>query len=324
MMLADGEDAVAVPVLGDVGDARRPARRRWAARRASLAVDVHRAGHESAHPGDGLGQLDLAVAGHAGDADDLAAADRRTTRRRSRARRGRCGRRGPAPATRTGASPRVAGGLGGGSRSRPRHAMPAATSVTRPTAASSPTMSGRELGGRVPARAHRADPLAVTHHGQRVADRHGLADLVGDEHDAHALVDDGPQRAEQRVDLLRREVRRRLVEHEDLGSAVERLEDLHPLAQADRQVRRPRPGVDRQAEPLGELGDAGRRLLEVDRRPGRQRGAEHDVLGHRVGVHLEEVLVDHADPGEMASRGSRISTAEPSSTTDPPSGRYSP
>ena len=190
----------------------------------------------------------------------------------------------------------VAGGLGGGSGSgRGTHAGrdhvgdPADGGVVA-------HHEGRELGGRCAGPAHRAHPLAVTHHRQRVADGHGLADLVGDEHDAHALVDDGPQRAEQRVDLLRREVRRRLVEHKDLGSAVEGLEDLHPLAQADRQVRHTRPGVDRQAEPLGELGDAGRRLLEVDRRPGRQRGAEHDVLGHRVGVHLEEVLVDHADP----------------------------
>ena len=113
------QDAVAVPVLGDVGDARLqphgggpPAER--------LAVDVHRAAIESAHPGEGLGQLDLAVAGHAGDADDLAAADLETTRRGSRARHGRCGRPGrappPAPARR-----RSRGRARRWQRFRPRH-----------------------------------------------------------------------------------------------------------------------------------------------------------------------------------------------------------
>ena len=78
---------------------------------------------------------------------------------------------------------------------------------------------------------------------------------MGDEHDAHALVDDRPQRAEQRVDLLWGQVRRRLVEHEHLGPAVERLEDLDALAQAHREVGDRGLRVDGQAEPLGELGD---------------------------------------------------------------------
>ena len=62
--------------------------------------------------------------------------------------------------------------------------------------------------------------------------------------------------AEQLLGLERREHRRRLVEDEDVALAVERLEDLDPLADADRQVLDLGVGVDVEPVLLGQLDDA--------------------------------------------------------------------
>ena len=54
--------------------------------------------------------------------------------------------------------------------------------------------------------------------------------------DGEALGAQLAQVGEQLVDLLRHEHRRRLVEDEDAGAAVEHLEDLDPLPVADAEV----------------------------------------------------------------------------------------
>src|SRR5699024_4504963 len=56
---------------------------------------------------------------------------------------------------------------------------------------------------------------AVAHHRHPVTYAHGFADLVGDEDDAHALIDHGADRLEQRVDFLWRQVGGRLVQDQD-------------------------------------------------------------------------------------------------------------
>ena len=52
------------------------------------------------------------------------------------------------------------------------------------------------------------------------------------------------QHVEEQPGLLRRQHRGRLVEDQHLGVAVQRLEDLHPLEDADREVADPRPRID--------------------------------------------------------------------------------
>ena len=64
------------------------------------------------------------------------------------------------------------------------------------------------------------------------------------------------QRVEQRGRLLGRQDRGRLVEDQDARLAVQRLQDLHPLLLADRQLPDTRPRVDVEAVALAELGDA--------------------------------------------------------------------
>ena len=92
------------------------------------------------------------------------------------------------------------------------------------------------------------------------------------------------QGAEERLGLLRRQHRGRLVEDQDAGVAVERLEDLDALALADGEVADPRVGVDLEAEAPGEVA----RCAPAPRRA-RCRGCQSgrvpsdDVLEHASG-----------------------------------------
>jgi hypothetical protein len=76
---------------------------------------------------------------------------------------------------------------------------------------------------------------ALAQHQHAGGDGHDLVQLVGDEDDGEAAGEREAQRAEERLGLLRGEHGGRLVEHEDAGVAVERLEDLRPAG-----ARRPR------------------------------------------------------------------------------------
>ena len=126
---------------------------------------------------------------------------------------------------------------------------------------------------------------------------------------------------EQLARLLRRQHRRRLVEHEDVGVAVERLQDLDPLLLADGDVLDPRLRVDGEAEALGDLAHAVVRLAEVEERAGvRRLVGEHDVLGHGHHRDQHEVLVHHPDAGVDRGLGEPSCTGLPAITISPSSG----
>ena len=96
---------------------------------------------------------------------------------------------------------------------------------------------GRARGGQ------RLDLLAAPQHGDPVGDLGHLVQLVADEDDRLPLLGQAPDDREELVRLLRRQHRGRLVEHEDVGAAVERLQDLDALLLADGDVlRRSRAG----------------------------------------------------------------------------------
>ncbi len=80
--------------------------------------------------------------------------------------------------------------------------------------------------------------LAAAHDGDRVGDRHDLAQLVGDQDDGLALVAQDAEDVEQMIGFSRRQHARRLVENKDLGAAIHGLEDFHALLQADRKLLR--------------------------------------------------------------------------------------
>ena len=113
---------------------------------------------------------------------------------------------------------------------------------------------------------------------------------------------------EQLLRLLWREHRGRLVQHEDVRVAVERLQDLHPLLLADRDVLDRRPGIDRQPVPVGDLLHPPLRLAHVEHHAVvRWLLREDDVLRHRHHRNEHEVLVHHPHAG--LDRGGR--RAEP-------------
>ena len=73
-------------------------------------------------------------------------------------------------------------------------------------------------------------------------------ELVADEDDRHALLRQRAQDPEELERFLRRQHRRRLVEDQDLGAPVERLQDLDPLLLADADVLDARVRVDGEVE----------------------------------------------------------------------------
>ena len=101
---------------------------------------------------------------------------------------------------------------------------------------------------------------------------------------------------EQLLRLLRRQHGCRLVEHEDVGAAVERLQDLDPLLLPDRDVLDAGVRIDDEPEPLRDLPHSvlGAPSSRQDRPMGRLDG-EDDVLGHGHHGDEHEMLVHHAD-----------------------------
>ena len=135
--------------------------------------------------------------------------------------------------------------------------------------------------------------------GDPVGDLEDLVELVGDEDDRGAPVDQRAHDRDELLGLLRRQDRRGLVEDQDVGAAVERLEDLDALADADRQILDQCVRIHLEAMALGDLDDPGPCRLAVKCPEGALRvlDAEHDVLGDGEDRHEHEVLVDHADAG---------------------------
>ena len=76
---------------------------------------------------------------------------------------------------------------------------------------------------------------------------------------------------EQRVDLLRGERTRRLVEDDDARLGDQHPHELDDLTLRQREVAHQRVGIDRQAEPVGRLGRPGPERLPVAVGPSRSR-----------------------------------------------------
>src|SRR5699024_7464136 len=109
-------------------------------------------------------------------------------------------------------------------------------------------------GGDVPGQ-DGVDRGAPADHGDPVSHREDLVELVGDEEHGDALALELAEVAEELLDLLRHEHRRRFVEDDRARPAVQHLEDLHPLAGADTEVGDEGRGVDAEAVLVGDPDD---------------------------------------------------------------------
>src|SRR5207249_8721985 len=141
-----------------------------------------------------------------------------------------------------------------------------------------------------------ADDLAASHVRDAVCDLEHLAQLVADEDDRLAGLDQVPEHDKELVSLLRSQHASRLVQDEDAGAAVQHLHDLDALLQSDGKLASASIGVERQAVLARHLLDVAPRLSTVVY-AARDHGltAEHDVLADREDRDQHEVLVHHAD-----------------------------
>ena len=118
-----------------------------------------------------------------------------------------------------------------------------------------------ELLGRFLARIAMGDDAAEPHDRRGVAERANLLELVADVEDRAAFGGEPAQGREQRLRLLRRQHRGRLVHDQQLRLLQQAAHDLDALALADREIVHGAIGVERQAVFARRLDDA---LAQVD------------------------------------------------------------
>ena len=235
---------------------------------------MHLARHERTQPEDRFEEFGLAVARHAGDADDLTGAH---LERRVRAPP--CGRRWlrtETPLT-TSAEQRAARAALGGQR---RHAL------------ADHLLDEFRVGQRSPG----SSPLTTIRPPRSTVTRSAMARVsrslcvmitIG-----QSVAAEPVDHAEQRVDLLRGERARRLVEDDDARLGDQHPDEFDDLALRQAQVADQRVGVDRAGRAVGRLDDPG-----AGRRRAQPAGAgrQLDVLEHREGRDEPQVLEHHAD-----------------------------
>ena len=85
-----------------------------------------------------------------------------------------------------------------------------------------------------------------------------------DEDDRRAIVDETLERRKEFVDLVGHQHGGRLVEDQDVGAAVENLDDLHPLAFTDTELGYELVEIELGADLLHDLGDAAASGGEID------------------------------------------------------------
>ena len=227
-----------------------------------------------ADAGENFEQLRLAVAGDAGDADDLAGADLE----------GNVGEAAHALCV------DIAQVLHLQQR-RARHGR-LLRDPQQHAAADHQLGKFLRRGLRCLARRHH---LAAAHHRDLVGHRHDLAQLVGDEDDRLSLLLQLAKDAEEMIGLVGRQHSRRLVEDQRVGAAIERLQDLDALLQADRQFARDGVRIDLQRVFALEPLQLGAHMRDAAFQERAAFDAEHDVFQDRERLHQHEVLVHHAD-----------------------------
>ena len=224
----------------------------------------------------GLAQLGLPVALHAGDAEDLPGPDLE----------GDPLHRGPA-------------GVAG--HDQVPHGEPHVAGAGRVLADPQLHVAADHERGqlRVGAlRAALADHLALPDHRDPVGDGLDFLELVRDEDDGAAVRAEVAHDAEEVLGLAGGEHRGRLVQDQDAGLAHQRLDDLDPLLDADGEFLDHRVRVDVEAELLGQVPHLGPGPPPVEQ--AEAAGgllAQGHVLGHGEHRDEHEVLVHHADPG---------------------------
>ena len=137
--------------------------------------------------------------------------------------------------------------------------------------------------------------LSVAHDRHIVGDRHNLAQLVGNQNNAHAFVAKVVQNFEQLVGFLRCQDTGGLVQDEDVGTSKQGLEDLHSLLLPYREIAGEGIGIDVEAVIFREIAQLGACSIDTFRQQETGFCSHHHVFQHCETVHQHEMLVNHAD-----------------------------
>src|SRR5207245_3156021 len=133
-------------------------------------------------------------------------------------------------------------------------------------------------------------------HGDTYGNVRVLLELVADEDDGLAVLDQTAKHSKQLDGLLRREHAGGLVEDEDVRAAVEHLDDLGPLLQADGQQAGQRVRIQRKAIFARQRLDVfARSPIVVEPGPDHRLAPEHDVLAHLEDRDDHGMVVSHPD-----------------------------
>ena len=134
-------------------------------------------------------------------------------------------------------------------------------------------------------------------HQHTVGGRHHLTQLVGNEDQRQPVSRHHLQRLEKLVAFGRRQNRSGFIEHQNTGIVVERLENLDPLAFADRQVMHQLLRFHHQAEALGRRHQLAPGGGPIGLQTPEAFGARRDIIENRQVGCQGEMLMHHADAG---------------------------
>ena len=140
---------------------------------------------------------------------------------------------------------------------------------------------------------HVADVLALAEHRHPVGYIHDLMELVGNDDHGLAVGLHVPHDFKETVGLLGSQDGGGLIQNQDVGAAVEHLDDLHSLLFGDGHIVDLLVGVDLEAVFFADAVDFGCSGFQVQLAFFFQ--TQDDVLSSGEHIHQLEVLMDHAD-----------------------------
>ena len=152
-----------------------------------------------------------------------------------------------------------------------------------------------QLGGRGLGCFESRGHLAAAHDADGIGDLHDLAQFMGDQDDGFALGAQAVEDAEQLVGFGRGQHTCRFVQDQDVSLPVERLENFHPLLHAHTDVLDQGIGLHIQAVVRGQLDQCPPCLGDGGFEPSSILGAQNNILQHREILDQFEVLEYHTD-----------------------------
>src|SRR5690606_17150320 len=105
-------------------------------------------------------------------------------------------------------------------------------------------------------------------------------ELVGDKDDGLALGAQCLHHIEKTFDLLWGQHSRWLVKNQNIGIAIERLDDLHPLLDANRQILDHRIGINVESIAFRKLSNAAGDHAAIQKPAAHTLTAQHHIVDH--------------------------------------------